>query len=104
MSAFMLMLFLSYQAGTTLFTHAHVIDGRVITHSHPYNSQAHSHSDAQVFALGHLSSFVGEEANSADAEIVVYESVSAIGHVADAVFSLFVALDGHEFRAPPVCC
>ena len=100
----MLMLFLSYQAGTTLFTHAHDIDGRVITHSHPYNSQAHSHSDAQIFALGHVSSFTGEEAKGADAEFVVYESVAIIGHVADAAFSLFVELGEHGFRAPPVCC
>lgn len=100
----MLMLFLSYQAGTTLFTHAHVIDGRVITHSHPYNSQAHSHSDAQIFALGHVSTFIGEEAKNVDTEIEVYQCVDKIGHVSDAVFSLFVELDGHGFRAPPVCC
>lgn len=104
LSVFMLALFLSYQASTTLFTHTHIIDGRVITHSHPYDSQAHSHSDAQIFALGHISSFAGEELGNNDLDFRAYEVIEEIGNVADAALSFFVSLDSHGFRAPPVCC
>lgn len=104
LSVFMLVLFLSYQASTTLFTHTHIIDGRVITHSHPYDSQAHSHSDAQIFALGHVSLFAGEDLDDNELKFVAYEVIDEIGNVADAVLSLFVSLDSHGFRAPPVCC
>lgn len=104
LSVFMLILFLSYQASTTLFTHAHDIDGRVITHSHPYNSEAHSHSDAQVFALNHVSSFVGEDAIIIDFAFEAYVLISKIGYEIDADILPAVVLGSRGLRAPPFSC
>lgn len=49
----LLALFVSYWAGAKLFTHTHVVDGNLISHSHPYlPSNAHSHSHcATAFQL-----------------------------------------------------
>ncbi|NDV65123.1 hypothetical protein [Bacteroides sp. 224] len=51
-------LFISYLAGITLFTHSHVVNGVTIVHSHPFNEDAeHSHSTTE-FQLIHLLSQV----------------------------------------------
>jgi hypothetical protein len=59
LAVFLLALFTSYTAGITLFTHIHVVDGRAITHSHPYkgtpNNPGHGHSTAQFQLIAHLS-------------------------------------------------
>ncbi|GHV52811.1 hypothetical protein FACS1894181_16240 [Bacteroidia bacterium] len=62
--AFLLLaLFVSYLAGTISFTHVHIIEGKVVTHSHPFQGTAehpsHSHSTAQFQALLHLSHWLG---------------------------------------------
>ncbi len=101
LSVFMLFLFMSYQAGTTLFTHAHIIDGRVITHSHPYNSSAHSHSDAQIFAIAHVSSFLGDEVGKDEVSLKprCFSALKKWSECQVAVLSHFVEI--HCLRAPP---
>jgi len=56
---FLLILFVSYAAGITLFTHSHVINGVTIVHSHPYNKDVpHSHSTVELDLLHLLNHFV----------------------------------------------
>ena len=42
----LLILFALYWCGITLFTHSHVVNGVVVVHSHPYNTE-HTHTQAQ---------------------------------------------------------
>ncbi len=44
----LLVLFIFYYASSTLFIHSHIIDGEVITHSHPYSSTSHTHTGASI--------------------------------------------------------
>ncbi|GHT25571.1 hypothetical protein FACS189430_12200 [Bacteroidia bacterium] len=52
----LLVLVMGYLAGTASFNHTHVIDGKLVSHSHPYNNPSHQHSSAQfhtIFLLSH---------------------------------------------------
>ena len=45
MKWFLPVLFISYMAGITLFTHSHVVNGVTIVHSHPFKKGGeHSHT------------------------------------------------------------
>lgn len=47
-------LFISYMAGITLFTHSHVVNGVTIVHSHPFKKGGeHSHTTVE-FQLIHI--------------------------------------------------
>ena len=58
MKWFLPVLFISYMAGITLFTHSHVVNGVTIVHSHPFKKGSeHSHTTVE-FQLIHLLSHV----------------------------------------------
>ncbi len=50
----LLILFALYWCGITLFTHSHVVNGVVVVHSHPYNTE-HTHTQAQFETIFYLS-------------------------------------------------
>lgn len=51
---FLPVLFISYMAGITPFTHSHVVNGVTIVHSHPFKKDSpHSHTTVE-FQLIHL--------------------------------------------------
>ena len=55
---FLPVLFISYMAGITLFTHSHVVNGVTIVHSHPFKKRlSHGHTTVE-FQLIHLLSHV----------------------------------------------
>ena len=55
---FLPVLFISYMAGITLFTHSHVVNGVTIVLSHPFKKDSpHSHTTVE-FQLIHLLSHV----------------------------------------------
>lgn len=56
MRFFLPILFIFYFGGITLFTHTHVVNGVIIVHSHPYNSE-HTHTAQQAETIFFLSSF-----------------------------------------------
>lgn len=64
----MLLMFVGYIGCTTLFPHNHLINGRAVTHSHPYagspESPTHSHTQAQFTMIAMLSTFVATVANT----------------------------------------
>jgi len=55
-----IVLFLFYYGGTTIFfTHTHYLDGREITHTHPYlPSDEHTHTATEFSIICSLSNFV----------------------------------------------
>lgn len=58
MKWFLPVLFISYMAGITLFTHSHVVNGVTIVHSHPFKKNSpHSHTTVEfqlIHFLNHL--------------------------------------------------
>lgn len=53
-SWFLLVLFISFIGGITLFTHTHVINQELYYHSHPYDkseNKQHTHTDGQLQLL-----------------------------------------------------
>ncbi|MCI7139829.1 MAG: hypothetical protein SPG46_06105 [Alistipes sp.] len=59
----LLALFSWYWSATTLFPHAHHIDGRTYVHSHPFSggssgNPSHSHTPQQFQLISHLSLLV----------------------------------------------
>jgi hypothetical protein len=61
-AGFLLALLCSYMICITYFAHAHVINGQLVTHSHPYkgapDNPGHSHTTAQFISIALLSYFV----------------------------------------------
>ena len=57
MKCFLPLLFIAYWGGVMLFTHSHVVNGVIISHSHPFKGE-HEHSDAEVETIFLLSSFI----------------------------------------------
>lgn len=53
---FLPVLFISYMASVTLFTHIHVVNGVTIVHSHPFKKgAAHSHTTVELLTIHFLS-------------------------------------------------
>lgn len=103
-SALLLTLFLSYQAGISFFTHTHTINGVVIVHSHPYTGDSHIHSDAQIYALSQISTFYGEEAIDHSYIGAIYLIAEKIGVETTAPSLISAHLCCSQFRAPPFGC
>ena len=58
MKWFLPVLFISYMAGITLFTHSHVVNGVTIVHSHPFKKGVeHSHTTVEFQLLHFLTHF-----------------------------------------------
>lgn len=45
-AAFLTILMVSYFASMTICLHTHEVNGVVVMHSHPYQSESHSHTNA----------------------------------------------------------
>jgi hypothetical protein len=62
LASFLLVVFCSYMVSITCFTHTHVINGQLVTHSHPYkgtpSNPEHSHTTTQLISIALLSYFV----------------------------------------------
>lgn len=95
-------LFLSYYGGVTLFPHTHIVDGGVVTHSHPYTpSSSHTHTQAALQLIANLGWLVF---------LVVVVALSLF--VAESSYRYFYGQPSREcsvnsrycqLRAPPVC-
>ena len=58
MKWFLHVLFISYMAGITLFTHSHVVNGVTIVHSHPFKKGVeHSHTTVEFQLIHFLNHF-----------------------------------------------
>lgn len=55
----LLILFVSYSVGISYFPHKHIIDGKVVVHSHPFSAtEHHTHSTGTVQLIQLLSAYV----------------------------------------------
>ncbi|MFI3240272.1 MAG: hypothetical protein R3Y22_06760 [Bacteroidales bacterium] len=99
---FLLVSFLAYNSGTSLFEHTHIIDGVEVTHSHPYQSNSnHSHSGTSIQFLGLIS-------NTAIAIVAVIIAFKCFRHItatygtSNDKVSLSSSILYAQLRAPPV--
>ena len=56
----LLLIFCSYYAGISLFSHTHLVNGSSVVHSHLGGDSEHDHSDAQYAVIDILSQFQSE--------------------------------------------
>lgn len=99
----LLALFLSYNAGISLFAHTHVVNGAPIVHSHPFAKSTHSHSNAQVIAfnyVGHFQSVAADLVKTVSAE---WHELYEMKCCRDNYHHLSVHISGLNLRAPPCC-
>lgn len=105
----LLILFLGYYSGAVFFPHAHIVNGKTIVHSHPYNpfsktknSENHHHSKNEFFVINLLSTFLSSVLLPVSLLhilkivlnlIVVFKNVNFFNN------PLFLCING--FRAPP---
>lgn len=101
----LLAIFITYKAGITLFIHTHVLmNGAVVAHSHPYDNEEHSHSDAQIIAF-HVASVTQclEPAiyNYAETEWYVTDEYIDCQNIAIDILSY---ISCYTTRAPTIYC
>ena len=56
----MMVIFCSYYAGISMFSHAHIVNGSSVVHSHLGGASDHEHSDSQYAIIDILSHFQSE--------------------------------------------
>ena len=56
----LLLIFCSYYAGISLFSHTHIANGSSVVHSHLGGSSEHNHSESQYAVIDILSNFQSE--------------------------------------------
>jgi hypothetical protein len=109
--ALLLFLFLGYYSSITLFYHAHLINGEVLVHSHPFKSdpnnntpfQSHSHSSAAYNLINQLNEINWDSPLEMPniPEPTPFYSEIEYNYTSD--FSYFIYFSSTQLRAPPVC-
>ena len=98
---FMTLLMVGYLACLSLCLHTHVVDSKVITHSHPYKTSSHTHSGIEFVLLKSLSDFTALISDE-NADITPYFALLGEYFTPSSlhVESFFLTLS--SLRAPPV--
>lgn len=99
----MLLLFVLYYGAVVGFSHTHIVDNEVITHSHPYSNPSHTHSSGMLEISQVLSTIIVIVAAIASlpaklvarVENIIYKVASFIG---------VLSAKSSSSRAPPVLC
>lgn len=100
---FLMVVFCSYYAGISMFSHTHIANGTSIVHSHLGGAAEHDHSDSQYSVIDILSSFQSETAatfQSVETPLqTIYESY-AVPEAPDYLSRVHMAF---KHRGPPQC-
>ncbi len=103
LSVGLLVLYLVFQAGITVFPHVHIVNGEKVVHSHPYSSANHNHSGDSIATIARLSSVQTLKAESAFCQELMLPMLYAV-ELAGGVDVIYA---GHThsagLRGPPVC-
>ncbi len=101
LSGLLLTLFLSFQAGVSLFAHTHFINGIALVHSHPSADANHMHTSAQAYAIAFISTIHCDDIPELPTTPTPFEVVAKIGdEIAPHYHHIFCGF-GINFRAPP---
>ena len=98
---FMSLLMVSYLACLSLCLHTHVVDSKVVTHSHPYKTSSHTHSGVEIVLIKSLSDFTALISGE-NVDVTPYFSLFCEFFTPSSlhVESFFLTLS--SLRAPPV--
>ena len=96
----MTLLMVGYLACLSLCLHTHVVDSKVITHSHPYKTSSHTHSGIEFVLLKSLSDFTALISDE-NPDITLYSALfcEILTPYSAHVESFFLTLA--SLRAPP---
>lgn len=100
-SLLLLTLFVAYQAGITMFTHVHYVNGVMVAHSHPYKG-AHSHSKSSILVIAHISHFHSPEVETPYEVIPERHVIYTVEVCHDVPVVMSNHLQALSLRAPPV--
>lgn len=104
-TSLLVVLFLGYLVCTWNFTHTHIINGKVVVHSHPYcggtsDHPAHTHTFVQFQTIVHLSNWFS---CSIFASILIfYSGRGIVRNIPDNSDVCCVKITSYSLRAPPV--
>jgi hypothetical protein len=102
-----LALFLGYFALITLFSHPHVIDGKISLHAHPFqkSNPNHTHTKAE-FLFYQYSSSIETEQFCFDFELKTFFVTVDIHYIPiiDQEFLSLIEITSSGLRGPPNCC
>lgn len=100
---FLIVVFCSYYAGISMFSHTHIANGSSIVHSHLGGNAEHNHCDSQYVVIDILSNFQSETAatfqSTGSLFQTTYESYAA-PKVQEYLSQVHVAFN---HRGPPQC-
>lgn len=102
---FIPILFISYLAGITLFTHSHVVNGVTIVHSHPFNKDTnHSHTTTEFQLIHHLSHVITSGKFVFTLSIIFLPFLISVIAAKPETATRAIPCKGIiSLRAPPVC-
>ncbi len=99
----LLVLYVVFQAGITVFPHEHILNGEKFVHSHPYSNANHSHTSDQVLTIARLSSVQTLEAQFACSQEVELHALYALDFNEDSSKPKAPQIYCVGLRAPPFC-
>jgi hypothetical protein len=104
-TSFLFVLFCSYTVNITCFVHSHIVDGHLVTHSHPYkgtpDNPGHCHTTAQFIYIALLSHFDTLVATFA-CPVHVFFGKTVIRKFSCAFFYEHIQIHPYALRAPPI--
>ena len=99
----LMMVFCSYYAGISMFSHTHIANGSSIVHSHLGGDAEHEHSDSQYAVIDILSNFQSETAATFQSVGTPFRAISepyAVPGAPDYPSQVHTAF---KHRGPPQC-
>ena len=100
---FLMVVFCSYYAGISMFSHTHIANGSSIVHSHLGGGKDHQHSDSQYAVIDFLSSFQSETAATFQSAGTPIQTISESYSVPEVPAYQSQVHTAYEHRGPPQC-
>ncbi|MBE6234015.1 MAG: hypothetical protein E7118_06035 [Bacteroidales bacterium] len=100
----LMVVFCSYYAGISMFSHTHISNGSSIVHSHLGGDEDHNHSDSQYAVIDILANFQSETATPSQGVGSLFQTTNesyAALEVQDYLCQVHMAF---RHRGPPYCC
>ena len=101
-AVFLMLLFSCYYSSISFFSHAHIVNGTSVRHSHLGGGADHSHTTVQYGLIEILSNFQAESAPvfyQAATSLYLFESEISTEYAAPSHLSEVISV--HSLRGPP---
>ena len=102
MALWLMVIFCSYYAGISMFSHTHIANGSSVVHSHLGGTGNHDHSESQYAVIDILSQFQSESTAVCTGVPSPFFQLSESYIVYDAPVYLNVEQAVHTLRGPPM--